>query len=270
MGKKLTRNPRVRDVNTSSSLWGAREDLFETVLRVDRQKLQRFHLTTTEVLNALQSYLRESLSWQRIKLAGKEIDYRIKMRGHREFDMEALGQLLLKTPQNETVRLREVAHIGERKVLSRIVREDQQYQRWVAFEYRGPWKFGDRLMESVVKNTQLPHGYKLQRGTFFFLQEEEKQQIYWVIAFALLLVYMVIAGLFESLLQPFVVILTVPLALIGVFWIFYLTDTNFDRSAYIGVVLLAGIVVKNSLILVDHINSLRRKGEVPEPAYLDD
>ncbi|NIR51311.1 efflux RND transporter permease subunit [candidate division KSB1 bacterium] len=260
VGRKLARNPRVRDVNTNTSRWGRREDLFETVLRVDRQKLQRFQLTAAQVLNALQSYLRESLSWQRIKFAGKEIDYRIKMRGHHEFDMEELGELLLETPQKETVRLSEVAHIGERKVLPRIVRENQQYQRWIAFEYRGPWKFGDRLVESVIENTKLPHGYKLQRGSFFFLQEEEKRQIYWVIAFALLLVYMVTAGLFESLLQPFIVILTVPLALIGVFWMFYLTDTNFDRSAYIGVVLLAGIVVNNSIILVHHINSLRHKG----------
>ncbi len=140
------------------------------------------------------------------------------------------------------------------------MREGQQYLRWISFEYRGPWKFGNRLVDSVIKNTQLPHGYRLQRATFFFLTEEEKEQIYLVLAFALLLVYMVTAGLFESLLQPFVVILTVPLALIGVFLIFYFTDTNFDRSAYIGVILLAGIVVNNSIILVHHINDLRRKG----------
>ena len=145
-------------------------------------------------------------------------------------------------------------------MLAEIVREDQQYLRWISFEYRGPWKFGNRLVDSVIKNTQLPHGYRLQRATFFFLTGEEKEQIYLVLAFALLLVYMVTAGLFESLLQPFVVIRTVPLALIGVFLIFYFTDTNFDRSAYIGVILLAGIVVNNSIILVHHINDLRRKG----------
>lgn len=260
LGNKLERNPRVRDVDTNSSVRRLKEDLYEMVLRVDREKLKRFHLTTAEILNSVQNYLRESLSWQRIKFAGKEIDYRIKVRGHREFNMENLGQLLIETPKNEKVRLNQVAHITERKVLARIIREDQQYQRWLSFEYHGPWKFGDRLVEGIISNAQLPHGYKLQRGSFFFLSEEERQQIYWVLAFALLLVYMVTAGLFESLIHPFVVILTVPLALIGAFLMFYITGTNFDRSAYIGVILLAGIVVNNAIILVDHINLLRRKG----------
>lgn len=145
-------------------------------------------------------------------------------------------------------------------MLAQIVRQDQQYLRGISFEYRGPWKFGDRLVEGVVKNTQLPPGYKLERASFFFLQEEEKRQIYGVLMLAVLLVYMVTAGLFESFRQPFIIMLTAPLALIGVFLIFYLTNTNFDRSAYIGVILLVGIVVNNAIILLHHINVLRQRG----------
>jgi len=81
-----------------------------------------------------------------------------------------------------------------------------------------------------------------------------------VLALSILLVFMVTAALFESLRQPLVIILTIPLALIGIFLIFYFTDTNFDRSAYIGVIFLSGIVVNNAIILVDHINALRRQG----------
>ncbi len=230
------------------------------VLQVNRKNLKRFHLTASEVLGSLQSRLRESLDWQRITLAGKEIDYRIKMLGHEELNLEDLQNLLLKTPTGEKVRLNQVANIGARKVMAQIVREEQQYVRDIAFEYRGPWKYGNRLVENLITNTKLPHGYKLERKKFFFLTEEEKTRIYWVLAFALLLVFMVTAGLFESLLQPLIILLTVPLALVGVFLIFYLTNTNFDRSAYIGVILLAGIVVNNSIILVHHINNLRHKG----------
>ncbi|MFQ5676611.1 MAG: efflux RND transporter permease subunit, partial [bacterium] len=261
LGRKLEQNPRIREVDTNGSFgYGGRDDLFEMALKVDRQNLKRFHLTTAEVLQQIQSYLRESLDWQHIKVAGKELNYRTKMRGYRDFSIDELKNLFIETSKGEKVRLGEIASIGERKALAEIVREDQQFLRWVSFEYRGPWKFGDRLVANVIKNTKLPYGYKLKRATFFFLTEEEKKQIYWVLAFALLLVYMVTAGLFESLVQPFVVILAVPLALVGVFLIFYLTETNFDRSAYIGVILLAGIVVNNSIILVHHINNLRQKG----------
>ena len=78
-----------------------------------------------------------------------------------------------------------------------------------------------------------------------------------MLALALLLVYMVTAALFESLLQPICVLLTVPMALIGVFLTFYLVDASFTREAYIGVIMMLGIVVNNAILLVDHVNGVR-------------
>jgi HAE1 family hydrophobic/amphiphilic exporter-1 len=80
-----------------------------------------------------------------------------------------------------------------------------------------------------------------------------------VLAVALLLVYMVTAALFESLIQPFCVILTVPMALIGVYLIFFYTEASFTREAYVGVIMMLGIVVNNAILLVDHINGIRRR-----------
>ena len=260
VGKRLSRYTRVRDVDVSSSGWGWRDDRSEMVMRLNREEVAKHHLSNFEVLQQLRTYLKESLDWQRLKIEGREIDYRIKMSGYQDFNLRALKNLPVRSPGGESVRLEQLATIGERKVLSRIIREDQQYQRWVTFEYRGPYKLGDRLVETILKTTQLPPGYELKRGGWGFLSTEEKKQIYQVLALSILLVFMVTASLFESLRQPFVIILTIPLALIGIFLIFYLTDTNFDRSAYIGVIFLSGIVVNNAIILVDHINALRGKG----------
>jgi HAE1 family hydrophobic/amphiphilic exporter-1 len=80
-----------------------------------------------------------------------------------------------------------------------------------------------------------------------------------VIAVALLLVYMVTAALFESLVQPLCVILTVPMALIGVYLIFFYTEASFTREAYIGVIMMFGIVVNNAILLVDHVNGVRAR-----------
>jgi len=245
VGRKLKRYTRVRDVDVSSTGWGWRDNRSEMVLRLNREEVARHHL---------------SLDWQRLKIKGRQIDYRIKMSGYRNFNLKRLKNLLIRAPNGESVRLERLATIQERKVLSRIVREDQQYQRWITFEYRGPYKMGDKLVKTVLETTQLPPGYELKRGTWEFMKGEEKREIYQVLALSILLVFMVTASLFESLRQPFVIILTIPLALIGIFLIFYLTDTNFDRSAYIGVIFLSGIVVNNAIILVDHINALRRKG----------
>lgn len=260
VARTLRRNVRVRDVETSSSWAYGRGDLFETVLRLDRTRLNHYGLTTAEVLQTLQSYTRGTLLWQRLKVQGQEIDYRLKMRGYRDFTLHDLQRLVLRSAGNEAVRLSDVAQISERKVLAQIVREDQQYQRWISFEFRGPWEMGNRFVDNVLRNTHLPPGYTLQRPTWFFMQKEEQRQVTVILGLAILLVFMVTAALYESLLHPFVILLTVPLALIGVFWIFFLTKTPFDRSAYIGVILLGGIVVNNAIVLVDHINRLRRLG----------
>src|SRR5262245_27362473 len=70
---------------------------------------------------------------------------------------------------------------------------------------------------------------------------------------------MVTATLFESLRQPICVLLTVPMALIGVFLMFWLTKASFTREAYIGVIMMAGVVVNNAILLIDHVNQLRRR-----------
>ncbi len=92
------------------------------------------------------------------------------------------------------------------------------------------------------------------------MTKEEKGQIGLAIAFSLMFIFMILAALYESFLHPFFIMLAVPLALIGVFVAFVIAKYPFDSSAYIGVVLLGGIVVKNAILLVDHINLKRRQG----------
>src|SRR5690606_20949599 len=89
--------------------------------------------------------------------------------------------------------------------------------------------------------------------------QEEARQIYGVLIVSLLLVFMVTAALFESLRQPLVVLLSVPMALIGVFLIFFYANASFTREAYIGVIMMGGVVVNNAILLVDRINAVRRE-----------
>ena len=89
---------------------------------------------------------------------------------------------------------------------------------------------------------------------------EETGQIKMALIFALLLIFMIMAALYESLIHPFIIMLSVPLALIGVFVAFVVAKYPFDATAYIGLILLSGIVVNNAILLVDHINLKRRQG----------
>ena len=152
----------------------------------------------------------------------------------------------------------DVATIEERQVLNRIVREDQQYQRNVSYEFRGPQKLGDRVHEGVMNATAVPPGYRLEGRDEWRWDWEEEKQIYGVLAISLVLIFMVTAALFESVRQPLVVLLTVPMALVGVFLMFFYTDASFTREAWIGVIMMGGIVVNNAILLVDHVNHVRR------------
>jgi HAE1 family hydrophobic/amphiphilic exporter-1 len=115
----------------------------------------------------------------------------------------------------------------------------------------------------VIASTTLPEGYEIEGEQDWTWSTEEQQQIYTVLAISLVLIFMVTAALFESVRQPLTVLLTVPMALIGVFLMFIYTDASFTREAYIGVIMMGGIVVNNAILLVDHINYVRRTEGVP-------
>jgi HAE1 family hydrophobic/amphiphilic exporter-1 len=133
----------------------------------------------------------------------------------------------------------------------------------VAYEFRGPSKLGDLYRDRLVEATELPPGYTIKEDDRWQWSTEEQEQIRLVLLVALILVYMVTAALFESLRQPLAVLLTVPMALIGVFMIFFYAEATFTREAYIGVIMMGGIVVNNAILMVDHINRIRRETELP-------
>ena len=105
----------------------------------------------------------------------------------------------------------------------------------------------------------MPPGYELEDGLGLFLTAEDESQIRLGIAFSLLLITMVSAALFESLLLPFVAMLSVPLSFVAIPFTFWATGESFDRTAYVGLILLAGIAINNALLLVHRAGRLHRR-----------
>ncbi len=269
LGDRLERFSRIREVDTNSSGRWYQEKETELVLAVDRRRLALHDLTARDVVWQVTAATRSSASDVEMRVAGEEVRFSVKLAGHRDMDLPGLRHLLLPTRGGSAVRLGDVATLQERNVLSRIEREDQRYRRFVAYEFRGPTRLGDRIQEAVIANTFLPPGYSLETGDEWRWNEEEQRQVFGVLALSILLVFMMTAALFESLRQPLTVLLTVPMALVGVFLVFSCTGASFTREAYIGVIMMGGIVVNNAILLVDHINQLRRgEGMALQPAVL--
>ncbi len=260
IASRLTRFSRIRDVDPNASgNWYQRDKEFEYYVEPDREALAAYNLPVQQLLNYVSSNIQGRPSRSRIRVGGEEVQYAVKVDGYREFDFHDLSDLRVPISSREELRLANVAEVGQRQVLASIRREDQQYERTVAWEFRGPVRFGDVVRDAVVDAMELPPGYRIEKSRYGGWTTEETTQMWVVLAFSVLLIYMVTAGLFESLLAPFVVLFSLPFALIGVFLIFFYTDATFTRTAFIGTIMMGGIVVNNAILVVYHIGEVRKR-----------
>jgi HAE1 family hydrophobic/amphiphilic exporter-1 len=268
---RLERFGRIQEVDPNASgSWFERDREFEITIAPDRAALETHDLSVEQLLSFVSANVRTEFGGDRLRIGGDEVPFAVKVAGYRDFDLLNLRELRIPMEQGGDLRLTDVARVDQRDVLASIRREDQQYERTVAWEFRGPIKLGDLVRDAVVNAMELPPGYRIEEDDSWRWSEEERVQVYLILGFAILLIYMVTAGLFESLAAPFVVLLTLPLALIGVFLIFFYANATFTRfyanatftrTAYIGTIMMGGIVVNNAILIVYHIGELRTRME---------
>jgi HAE1 family hydrophobic/amphiphilic exporter-1 len=260
LGKRLVRISRIRDVDTNASGgYFDRDKATEYVVEIDRAALARYDMTVQDFVGRMNAVIRGQTGQSLLKLGGEEVRFDVKLEGFTTVDLRELQETIVTGATGTGIRVGDVVSVYPVDILARIRRENQQYERTVAYEFRGPTKLGDMVRDMVVDATDLPPGYTIEEQERWRWSEEEREQIYFVLAVSILLIFMVTAALFESMVQPLCVLLTVPMALIGVFLMFFYANATFTREAYIGVIMMGGIVVNNAILLVDHINRVRRE-----------
>jgi len=202
------------------------------------------------------------------QLSGKEagqMEYRGEMRDIvikvPNITLNSLGSLVIKNGDKE-FRLQEIARIEQTQAPKEIFRRNQnRISKIMANMDSG--KSLDKIAQQVraaVKDIDLPSNYSIT-----VTGEEEKRQesmnsLMFALLLSVILVYMVLASQFESLLHPFTILLTIPLAVVGAILLFFITGTTINIMGVIGIVMLVGIAVNNSIILVDRINQLKLSG----------
>jgi HAE1 family hydrophobic/amphiphilic exporter-1 len=260
--RTLKHNPRIKDVKiVSSQGWWFRGESFEYVAKLDKEAMKKYDIDPLYLYYQIAAMLSGRVIRPiKVNIAGQELEFSIKFPNAEEMDLKEFQDVLIQTRKGEYLRLGEISTLKEKPIAGSIDREDQQFQQTVMWEFRGPTKAAENYREGVFTRLELPPGFSATMEDTWFLTEEEKGQLKFAVIFSLIIIFMILASLYESIIQPFVILFAVPLALIGVFVAFVLADFSFDSSAYIGVILLGGIVVNNSILLVDHINLKRRQG----------
>ncbi|MGA2534171.1 MAG: efflux RND transporter permease subunit [Candidatus Aminicenantales bacterium] len=259
---QLKKNPRIKEVRIVSSRFSYyRGDSSETILKVDKDVMGRYDIDPLYLYAQLSTLLTGNFGTPvRLFMEGKDIAVSVKFPESDRLDLGGLQDALVRTRGGEYLRLGEISTVEERPIAGSIDRENQQFQQTIMWEFRGPSKAEENYRKAVFAGLSLPPGFSASMEETWYMTEKEKKQIAAAIAFSLVIIFMILAALYESFIHPFFIMLAVPLALIGVFAAFVVAKYPFDSSAYIGVILMSGIVVKNAILLVDHINLKRRQG----------
>ncbi|MDA2927870.1 efflux RND transporter permease subunit, partial [Acidobacteria bacterium AH-259-G07] len=232
----------------------------EIHLTVDRRKIEQLGLSSLAVARTISSAL-STRAATRFKGRTGEIDIILQLKGSNEVKLQELLNLNLENRQGELVPLHTVVSYSYNKGPISIRRNDRKaIVSVVADTGEGGTFFISQDIQEVLANTGLPAGYSWRMGRNWRDARQSEEDSLFAVVLAIILMYIIMAALFESFLHPLTILFTVPFSIIGVALLFNMTNTSLSQNAYLGILILFGIVVNNGIILVDHINFLRRSG----------
>ncbi len=252
----MDRTPGIADVRV-----GRDEGRPELAIRVDRPKAAMLGLTVSGVANTIQTNVAGTQA-AFFRERGYEYPIVVRLREEDRGRVSDVSDILISTPQGQVLQAKNLMKVVSEQGPTEIQRKNQERMTRVNAELETTLS---RAVDAV--NERLPDLRVPQDFSVGFGQEVEEQrrafgQLQLMLVLAILLVYAVMASQYESLKDPFIIMFSVPLAAIGVVLALKLTGTPFSLQAYIGVIMLAGIVVSNAILLVDYTNVLRRRDGV--------
>ncbi|MFZ5842791.1 MAG: efflux RND transporter permease subunit [Pseudomonadota bacterium] len=255
LAQMLSNVKGLKDVRSEASLGDQ-----EVQIRIDRDRAQALGLTPASVAQAVAVAMRGQ-PLRTMRTAHGETDVRLMFSRDNRQRLSDLETLPLFRPNGERVPLSAVAEISSSRASQRIVREERLTTIGVTAAADGiSGEEARKKIEPYLEKLQLPPGYRASFGGGFD-RENEASRVFMVnMLLALMMIYVVMAAMFESLVFPSAVIFSVFYSVVGVFWFFLLTGTTLSIMANIGILVLMGVVVNNGIVLIDHINQLRKEG----------
>jgi HAE1 family hydrophobic/amphiphilic exporter-1 len=281
-GGRLQLEIRGEDVNESSRIARDAKDLLDNVpgiadarlgrddarpelaVRIDRAKAALFGISGTSVANTI----RTNLSGTQAALyreRGNEFPIIVRLREDERQGVTDVEDVLVSTAQGQVLPAKNLLVVQSALGPVSIERKNQQRITYVNAEPETTLSDAVAAVQERLPRlvSTIPQDFSVGFGAEVEQQKQAFDQLRMVLILALILVYAVMASQYESLRDPFIIMFSVPTAAIGVVLALKLTGTSFNMQAYIGVIMLAGIVVSNGILLVDYTNVLRRRDGLP-------
>jgi HAE1 family hydrophobic/amphiphilic exporter-1 len=250
---RLSAIPNVQDVKSS-----AEEGREEVQVTLDRERAARYNLAPRDLAQTF-GFMLSGTRLRKYRAGDKEVNVVLSLREQDVQRADDLKNLSLGGDRSQTVGT--LAGFSIVRRAKAIEREDRRTRVTVRGTYEGK-NFSDAQgqIRKTMNDMALPAGYTWSFGQRMEEEDAQNRQMLVNMVLALALVYLVMAALFESIAHPIAILISIPFALFGAVWFDYLTGTSFGLMSQIGVLILMGIVVKNGIVLVDHVNQLRREG----------
>ncbi len=255
----------IREIEDSIS-----EGRPEMQISIDRSLATNYGLTVAQIGSFLDTAISGSNA-TRYEVGGEEYDVTVKLDDKAVETPEDVKNMTISSPSGAKVKLDSIADFAIEKGPQSITRENQQRYVTVnaALFERDLGDAMEDIQNRLDSNLTLSEGYSLEYGGEYQEMVSAFSDLGFALILAVVLVYMVMASQFESLVDPFIIMFTVPMAVIGVLGGLFITGHTISVVSIIGMVMLAGIVVNNAIVLVDYTNTLRDRGKSLKEAVIE-
>ncbi|SKC83191.1 efflux RND transporter permease subunit [Maledivibacter halophilus] len=245
------------------------EGIPEVQIKIDRKSASRYGLTASQIASSVKgTVLGQNAT--KYKFQGEEIDVIIKGDSIFKESISNLGQVSIQSPMGMDIPLDQIADISVDRGPVTINRNDQVRVISVTSQIMGrDLSSITRDIDKVLSDYPMPEGYYYDISGQNEDMQEAFADLFKALLLAIVLVYMIIASQFESLIHPFTIMFSVPLAVSGGMFGLFITSRPLSVPGFIGVIMLAGIVVNNAIVLVDYINTRRSNGEDRKDAIIN-
>ena len=240
-----------------------RQGMPEMIVQVDRAKAATLGINAADIADTLEVAIGGRRASQ-FRQEGDEFNILVRLNEEERSNIGQLNNVSVVTPSGQTVPIGSLVKMQRREGPVSIERIDQERVVWVTAN------FANRDLGSIMQDIDtklsamsLPPGFSFNYGGEYEEQQKSFRELLFCLILAVILVYMVMAAQFESLRDPFIILFSIPLAAIGIALTLVLTDTTFNIQAFIGTIMLAGIVVNNAIVLIDYTNLLRHRDNLP-------
>ncbi|MBN8211873.1 MAG: efflux RND transporter permease subunit [Xanthomonadales bacterium] len=253
----LARAPGLRDVRIDAG-----DQNSELSMRVDRERAAAFGFSAEDVSRFVGLALRGA-PLREFKRGENEVPVWVRFAGAEKYGVADVAAFTVRSPDGRMVPLLAMVDVSVKPAATEISRANRQTALTIQANLVDKVTPEDarKTIEETLKKVSFPAGY-----SFTFDQSngfddgEAMQQMMFNLIIALVMIYVVMAAVFESLMFPAAIMSGVLFSVFGVFWLFWLTSTEFNIMAFIGILVLMGVVVNNGIVMIEHINNLRRRG----------